>query len=572
VRVLASNPDTIGDLVLRQPLYRALLDAGHELVLVVRPLLEPLLSAIAPGARVIRCALNLYDPRLEPDSPALAGLSEAAAALDPDLLLVAPFQWTALDERLAADLTRARVVAMTGRRFFDHNFGPQPPSSLRVTDPVRAAEDAPELRKNELLAAAALGRAVKLPDPALEAAPEHIQAAQAVLSRLGLVAGGYWAACVGDSEWTRIRNWQPERWGQVLGEWAARHGRRFLLIGHESEAAATEQVRRAMGDASSQAVAWCGRGDGDLDVLMGLLASSAGYIGRDTGPMHLAAAMGKPVIAVFGGGTWPRFIPAAGRGAALTVGVPCAGCNWVCHLPESYCIKEVPAAEVLAAVEAVESGRAEGMQARALKPPELLTVRIAREGAAASRANTAAAAAYRRVSMEQTQTLERAMKEAAKAELLARELDDTRAEMARRETLLKQRVAATENAYRTRHDQFDAELRRARDAAEAEYRQRLAAAESEHHRRESELRAALARAQAELAAAHQQTADLRLKLQGSHQQQQQLQALVSQQSQEIDMLRSRVRDLVISRWRRYGQKAHLCMTLPWEKDYANGSH
>src|SRR5215471_13713877 len=71
MRILASNPDTIGDVVLRQPLYRALIDAGHELTLLIRPLLAPVLTAIVPGARVLVCEAGLYDPRLTSESPAL---------------------------------------------------------------------------------------------------------------------------------------------------------------------------------------------------------------------------------------------------------------------------------------------------------------------------------------------------------------------------------------------------------------------------------------------------------------------------------------------------------------------
>src|SRR5690242_510906 len=103
MRILACNPDTIGDVVLRQPLYRALMDAGHELTLIVRPLLTPVLGAIVPGASIIPCDLNLYDPRLLPGSPKFGAIADRARATKPDVLLVAPFQWTALEERLSQD-------------------------------------------------------------------------------------------------------------------------------------------------------------------------------------------------------------------------------------------------------------------------------------------------------------------------------------------------------------------------------------------------------------------------------------------------------------------------------------
>lgn len=385
MRILASNPDTIGDLMLRQPLYRALTDAGHELMLVVRPLVEPIVPLVAPGARVAVAPANLYGGGLEPGDPTLAGVAEAARAFEPDVLLVAPFQWTVLEERLALTIPRARCIAMTGRLFADPKFGPSPPSVIRGT--VAVAEDAPELAKNEKLAAPVLGRATSLPEPRIEPGAAHRRAAEAELARLGLSPGGYWAACVGHTDYTAVRNWRAGSWAELLAGWARDHGRRFLLVGSAGESLASADVRRRMGDSGRAAPEWYGPGEGAIDTLIGLLALSRGYVGRDTGPMHLAAALGKPVLAVFGGGTWPRFLPAADPSVSITVGVPCSGCGWVCPLQDSYCVKDVPVAVVREAADALETGTVKDRVVRVLKADEALLGRIAREGAAAARDN-----------------------------------------------------------------------------------------------------------------------------------------------------------------------------------------
>ena len=49
MRILVSNPDTIGDMVLRQPFYSALLQHGHELMLIVRDSVVPLVPYVAGG-------------------------------------------------------------------------------------------------------------------------------------------------------------------------------------------------------------------------------------------------------------------------------------------------------------------------------------------------------------------------------------------------------------------------------------------------------------------------------------------------------------------------------------------
>lgn len=589
MRILASNPDTLGDVVLRQPLYRALLDAGHDLTLIIRPLLAPVIGCIAPGARILTTAVNLYDPRLAPESPELDSVVEAAKAEEPDLVLIAPYQWTALEERLSIAFPRARCIALSGKRFADPTYGPAPASKLRVTQRVEVAEDVAEARKNELLATAVLGRAVSLPDPCLEPASEHVEAARAHLAKAGLEPGGYWVACVGENQYTAVRNWRPERWSETLADWASRRGRRFLFVGHESERPTAEAIRDGMGDQRHAAAVWSGAGDGDLDVLLGLIALSAGYIGRDTGPMHLAAALRKPVIAVFGGGTWPRFLPAVDPSVAIAVGAPCLGCGWTCHLPESYCIKEVPVAEVRRAIDEIEEGRIARREARLLPPDGPLLSRIAREGAAAARERLTQLSVARRESMEQNESLaavlERALKQAGRTEALAEELDATRTEMARREAILQQRLAAAENTFRVREEEMRRrieELERhgaAPEALQAAVDERVRAIEAERERRDAEtaarlhvLQAELAKANAELLQAKAEISDLRLKLARAEADRGTLSALARQKESEVVVLRGRVNDLLASRWRRYGQKLHLCMTLPWEKEITNGRH
>jgi hypothetical protein len=247
-------------------------------------------------------------------------------------------------------------------------------------------EEVAEVEKNAALCAAVLGRPPVVIDPRLEADPAALDSARQTLAGLGLEAGGYWVACVGGTAHVSIKTWPAEHWGTVLAEWARRYGRRFLFVGLPEERPAAEAVRAAMaeslgeGAAAHHAVLWLEPG-GTLDDLLALTQLSAGYVGHDTGPMHVAAAMGKPVAAVFGGGTWPRFRPAVEPSVALLVGVPCLGCGWACSFSTSHCIKQVPPDEVLAAVADVEEGRVTGREARVLEPSRQLLAQMTGEAA-----------------------------------------------------------------------------------------------------------------------------------------------------------------------------------------------
>src|SRR5678816_2331248 len=92
MRLLVSNPDTLGDLVLRQPMYRALLDAGHELTLVVRPAVAPLVRHVAPGARVLELPYEAYASDIADRWDQFRDLFDTARAANPDALVIAPYR------------------------------------------------------------------------------------------------------------------------------------------------------------------------------------------------------------------------------------------------------------------------------------------------------------------------------------------------------------------------------------------------------------------------------------------------------------------------------------------------
>src|ERR687895_703882 len=100
MRILASNPDTLGDLLLRQPLYHTLREAGHELTLVVRPSVLPLVPYVAPGAATLVLPYEAYASDVEQHWDRFAGLFDAARRFNPDALLVAPYRWTLFEEKL----------------------------------------------------------------------------------------------------------------------------------------------------------------------------------------------------------------------------------------------------------------------------------------------------------------------------------------------------------------------------------------------------------------------------------------------------------------------------------------
>jgi len=381
MRILASNPDTIGDMVLRQPLYAALSEAGHELMLIVRPSVESLVPYVAPRAQVLKLPLEVYRDDLPLHWDEFAALFHAAREFSPDVLLVAPYRWTLFEEKLAEQLPAARRFGMNGRLYAgDPHAGHSPLSNLHFDVTAQVDENQPDVEKYALLAAQMLGEAVRSTLPRLIADESSLKEARGILGNLGLDPGEFLIAAVAGTVNVPLKQWHTNAWAQVLAHWSQTYDRRFLFIGLPEEREVLTKVHDAMGSQSARSAVWAESGGG-VSNLLALTSLSRGYTGHDSGPMHLAAATGKPVLAVFGGGTWPRFVPAVEPSCAITVGVPCAGCGWVCAFARPHCIEDVPVEEVKRAVEDLETGKIVGRDVRVLPANGHLQSRMLREAA-----------------------------------------------------------------------------------------------------------------------------------------------------------------------------------------------
>jgi ADP-heptose:LPS heptosyltransferase len=379
MRVLISNPDALGDFVLRQPMIAALVSEGHQPLLVVRDFVAPLARLLFPDLPLLYSPGDPYSSSFTLSSQAGELLLSRIRAFEPDLVVAASYQYTRLEEELILALPETPNLALSGP-LYPGDPGEGHPLQPRIgfRDRVVVAVDAPELRKNEQLASRILGRNVNLPAPVLQLPETVRQVTNARLQRLGIERGQYWVAYVGDTSHSAIRNWGVPNWTLFLKGMLERTGVPLLFAGTPEESATVERIQESLGPLAQQTVNCSSTLDG-IDGLVGLLEGGAGYVGKDTGPMHLAAALGKPVLAVFGGGYWPRFVPAASTGAVLTVTVPCSPCNYHCHVQDSWCLKTVPVEEALAAFDRILQDPSGPFEVRELPPPPLLIHRMVRE-------------------------------------------------------------------------------------------------------------------------------------------------------------------------------------------------
>jgi heptosyltransferase-1 len=114
---------------------------------------------------------------------------------------------------------------------------------------------------------------------------------RARLQELG-IGGDYIAVGPGGS-W-RAKCWPAERYGQFCRTFESETGQRIVVISGPGEKLLAEEVCRAAAPARPVVM------NTTIEELMGLLAHARCMVAADSGPLHLAAALGTPVVGLYG--------------------------------------------------------------------------------------------------------------------------------------------------------------------------------------------------------------------------------------------------------------------------------
>jgi len=117
------------------------------------------------------------------------------------------------------------------------------------------------------------------------------------------------------------KRWLPERFAEVADALAEAWGARVVVLGSPEEIALAQSVCAAMrGPALNLA------GRTTTRDLMAVLAQASCLVCNDSGPMHVAAALGVPVVAVFGPTDPRRTAPWSPRARVVRIEHDCSPC------------------------------------------------------------------------------------------------------------------------------------------------------------------------------------------------------------------------------------------------------
>ncbi len=354
--ILIPRFDTFGDLVLVEGFVSAVLEMAPEasVTLLVRKDYDQLAEMFPRRLHWETTSINPFAqvPRQEELAPFVTSLRGNSY----DLVLFTAYSRTWLDDVVGAATAPALRVALGSGEampaqldsFMDRlGIG----FSFPVYDVVVKVEElVHETEKYRVLLEQLTGEQRSLRSPQLILNGDLSELAARVLAQRGLSEEQYLLCAPAGTANISIKAWPEAHFAGLIARIEQIFGIPALITGHENERSIVNNVFRLAEQAGAHPRVWLGM-DGEMPLAAALTRKSLFYLGNDTGLMHAAAAFERPVIAFFGGGHWPRFLPAAQTGRVFVTPMPCFYCNWECVFSEALCVRGISFEKVLPEIE-----------------------------------------------------------------------------------------------------------------------------------------------------------------------------------------------------------------------------
>ncbi|HVG94439.1 MAG TPA: lipopolysaccharide heptosyltransferase II [Planctomycetota bacterium] len=328
-RVLVRLPNWLGDVCLAAPTIAALdraLPPGAEIVAAARPGV----ASIARRLPRVTETIVLSDERSTRALPRLVAAYRAARA---DAALVFPRSFRAALPAFLARVPLRVGLPGDGRRGLLTHVA-RPPGPLRGVH--RSATYAAILSP--------LGLASEVDPWRLEPEPEAFAWVDAWRGAGNGTPDRPLVTIEPGGAYGTAKRWPEAAYAELCRRLVLEDGAEVVLVGTSDAAALHARIAAAAGAPLRSAA-----GATDLPRLAALLARARLLVTNDTGPMHLAAAVGTPILALFGS-TDPDVCGPRGTGpiTVLRDRVPCSPC-WlrVCPIEGHPCLDPMRVERVL---------------------------------------------------------------------------------------------------------------------------------------------------------------------------------------------------------------------------------
>jgi heptosyltransferase-2/heptosyltransferase-3 len=361
-RLLLIRPDHLGDVLLAAPTAHLLADAlpGAEVDWLVGPWTAEVVSRSGGPGQVLTCEFPGFTrrPKGSPVEPYRVLWHEAQrlrqCRYDAALILRPDHWWGALLAAVAGVPRRFGFDIAECRPFLTDVL--PPPTGHAVV----ASQDLGRLAARALVDVSAPARALQLDAPYRDpsfavTAGERQQAARLLHQTFGDDFANGPVIALHPGTGALLKNWTATRWAAVAARLQATVEARIVLTGGPDERELVAEITSLVTEPVLNLA-----GETTLGELAAVFERAALVLGGDSGPLHLAAAVGTPTLRVYGPTSTAVFGPWGDpeRQRALVAGLPCQPCGFLVSPPcgatrDPACLQAISVEQVLAAVRAM---------------------------------------------------------------------------------------------------------------------------------------------------------------------------------------------------------------------------
>lgn len=202
-----------------------------------------------------------------------------------------------------------------------------------------------ELERNRHFAEQLIDREIRSDEfqPELWLTDADRSAAEDLLLQSGIDVGRAALIALFPGASSTYKTWRPENYADLARRMLQHFDLRFVIFGTSAEADLASAIA---GKINGPVVNLAGKTS--LTQLAAVLECSDLFIGNDTGPLHVAAAVGAPTLGIMGGGHFGRFYPYGdlNRHRMVFKKMDCYGCNWKCIYETTRCIQGITVDDV----------------------------------------------------------------------------------------------------------------------------------------------------------------------------------------------------------------------------------
>ncbi len=156
----------------------------------------------------------------------------------------------------------------------------------------------------------------------------------ALLARFGLARGGF-AILVPGAEFGPAKRW-PARHFASLADKFNGEGTKVVLVGSRKDKEAAEEIRALTPEAIDLT------GQTSITDVIDLAAAARCVVANDSGLLHVAAAVGVPVVGVYGSTSAAHTPPQSDRAVTVSLNLPCSPCGKrTCPLGHLNCLEKL---------------------------------------------------------------------------------------------------------------------------------------------------------------------------------------------------------------------------------------